>query len=62
MPSEATGPLGMMRAARADITGDERLLSFQCHSCTRVRRNTQRLVWAAFIAVLALAFVLQLLG
>ena len=57
---EVTGPLGAMRAMRAAV--DVAALKFQCHRCTRVRRNTQAMIWGTFLALLVTILVLERLG
>jgi hypothetical protein len=57
---EVTGPLGAMRAMRASF--DSSLLRFQCDRCTRIRRRTQRVLWGAFLMMIAIPIILEKLG
>jgi hypothetical protein len=60
MAPEATGPMGMMHAARASFDGS--MLRFQCDRCTRIRRNTERALWATLLALMGLVLLLEQLG
>jgi hypothetical protein len=60
MAPEATGPIGMMHAARASF--DASFMRFQCNRCTWIRRTRERLIWGALFAFLALVLLLEKLG
>ena len=58
---EVTGPLGAMQAARAAV-GDTSLRRFQCHRCSRIRRNTKLGLWLGLAAIVGLLLLLERFG
>jgi hypothetical protein len=38
------------------------MLRFQCDRCTRIRRNTERALWAVLLGLMGLVLVLEKLG
>jgi hypothetical protein len=58
---EVTGPLGGMHAIRA-AAGDQSMLRFECHRCSRVRRNTKAVLWLSLGGLVGLVLLLERLG
>jgi hypothetical protein len=58
---EVTGPLGAMEAMRA-AAGDRSVLRFECHRCSRIRRNTKLGLWLGLGALIGLVLLLARLG
>lgn len=55
---EVTGPLGAMQALRA-ASGDRSVMRFQCARCTKVRRNTQLVLWGTLLLLVAIILLAE---
>ena len=57
------GWLGLGRALRTQVAkavGDETLMKFICHECTRKRRRRKLVVYAVFVLLIGVVMLLEL--